>query len=145
MNKKILVVHPTGNQNSKAVARGLANAGMLHTFITALSIKSDRFKWLPYKLYSELKRRDFSEIDGKVISGAGFREGLRLLAGKLKLSFLTKHEVGVSSVDAVYHATDRAAAKYLTKHTKEISAVYCYEDGALETFQIAKSWHPMYL
>jgi glycosyltransferase involved in cell wall biosynthesis len=61
-----------------------------------------------------------------------------LLARKLKFHFLTKHEVGFSSVDNVYHATDRFASKYLKKHANKISAVYCYEDGALVTFKVAK-------
>jgi glycosyltransferase involved in cell wall biosynthesis len=138
-SKKILVVHPTGNQNSKAAARGLANAGMLQAFITGININSNRWNWLPKKIITELQRRDFGEIKGRVISGAGLREGLRLLSAKLKLNFLTKHETGFACVDKVYHATDRYAAKYLTKHREEISAVYCYEDGALETFKVAKA------
>lgn len=138
MNKKMLVVHPTGNQNSKAVARGLAVADSLHAFITALHFNSDKWNWLPSKLVAEIKRRDFSEIKSPIISGSPFREGMRLLASKLKLNFLTKHEVGFTSVDNVYHATDRFASKYLKKHADKISAVYCYEDGALETFKIAK-------
>jgi starch synthase len=135
---KILVVHPTGNQNSKAVSRGLAAADSLHAFITAIHFNSNKWNWLPSKLVAEIKRRDFSEIETPIISGSPFREGLRLLASKLKLNFLTKHEVGFSSVDSVYHATDRFASKYLKKHADEISAVYCYEDGALETFKVAK-------
>jgi starch synthase len=135
---KILVVHPTGNQNSKGLARGLAEANLLHVFITALHLNSDKWNWLPANLVAEIKRRDFSEIKSPIISGSPFREGLRLLASKLKLNFLTKHEVGFSSVDNVYHATDRFASKYLKKHADKISAVYCYEDGALETFKVAK-------
>lgn len=138
MNKKILVVHPTGNQNSRAVARGLANDDSLHTFITALNIKSENYKWLPNKIYNELKRRDFSEINGNIKSGASFLECLRLISNKLKINFLTKHEVGVASVDNIYITTDKNAAKYLDKNSKDIKAVYCYEDGALETFKIAK-------
>jgi starch synthase len=138
MNKKILVVHPTGNQNSKAVARGLVVADSLHAFITALHLNADKWNWLPLKLVAEIKRRDFSEIKSPIISGSPFREALRLLASKLKLNFLTKHEVGFASVDNIYHATDRFASKYLKKHAGNISAVYCYEDGALETFKVAK-------
>jgi len=134
----ILVVHPTGNQNARAVARGLVNTKSLHTFITALHIKSENYQWLPNKIYHELKRRDFSEIDGKIKLGAVFLETLRLVANKLKLTSLTQHEVGMASVDNIYLSTDKYAAKYLSKNSKEIDAVYCYEDGALETFKIAK-------
>ncbi|MDO6712883.1 glycosyltransferase family 4 protein [Aliiglaciecola sp. 2_MG-2023] len=135
---KILVVHPTGNQNSKGLARGLAEANLLYAFVTALHLDSNKWNWLPTKLVAEIKRRDFSEIKSTIISGSPLREGLRLLAIKLKLNFLTKHEVGFSSVDNVYHATDRFASKYLKKYASEITGVYCYEDGALETFKIAK-------
>ena len=138
MAKKILVVHPTGNQNSRAVARGLANSGNLHTFITALNIKSDNYKWLPKKIYNELKRRDFMEIDGEVKSGTPFLEALRLIANKFKIKFLIKHEDGIACVDNIYISTDKYAAKYLEKNHKEIDAVYCYEDGALQTFHVAK-------
>jgi starch synthase len=138
MNKKILVIHPTGNQNSKAVARGLVDSDALNAFISALHLNSDEWNWLPLKLVAEIKRRDFSEIKSPIISGSRFREALRLLASKLKLNFLTKHEVGFASVDKVYHATDRFASRYLKKHADETSAVYCYEDGALETFKVAK-------
>jgi glycosyltransferase involved in cell wall biosynthesis len=138
LKQKILLVHPTGNQNSKAVVRGLVEENSLHAFITALHFNSDRWSWLPSKLLTEIKRRDFSEIKSPVISGSPFREGLRLLGSKLKLKFLTKHEVGFASVDKIYHATDCFASKYLKKHATEISAVYCYEDGALETFKVAK-------
>ncbi|MBR9867923.1 MAG: glycosyltransferase family 4 protein [Oceanospirillales bacterium] len=141
MNKNILVVHPTGNQNSKAVARGLADADLLHAFITALHLNSNKWNWLPSKLVAEIKRRDFNEIKYSIISASAFREGLRVLANKLKLNFLIKHEVGFSSVDNVYHATDRFASKYLKKYASEISAVYCYEDGALETFKVAKKFN----
>lgn len=138
MAKKILVIHPTGNQNSKSVARGLADSDNLFAFITALNINSKRWSFFPEKLVGEIKRRDFSEIKSLIVSGAPFRETVRLLASKLKLGLLTKHEVGFASVDNVYHATDHYAAKYLEKHAAEVSAVYCYEDGALETFRVAK-------
>ena len=138
MNKKILVVHPTGNQNARAVARALANENNLHTFITALNIKSDNCKWLPNKIYNELKRRDFSEINSKVVSGSLFLEILRLISNKLNIKSLVEHEVGFASVDNIYISTDKYASKYLEKHHKEIDGVYCYEDGALETFRVAK-------
>ena len=89
---KTLLVHPTGNQNSKAVARGLAEENSLHAFITALHLNADKWNWLPSKLVAEIKRRDFSEIETPIISGSPFREDLRLLASKLKLNLLIRNE-----------------------------------------------------
>jgi hypothetical protein len=47
---KILVVHPTGNQNSKGLARGLAEENTLHAFIPALHLNSDKWNWWPANL-----------------------------------------------------------------------------------------------
>lgn len=138
MNNKILVVHPTGNQNSRAIVRGLANAGKLHTFVTALNIDSKRYAWLPKRLVTEIQRRDFNEINGNIVSGASFKELLRLLASRLKLKFLIKPLTGYASIDAIYKATQYKAVKILKKHASEITAVYCYEGAALEVFKLAK-------
>lgn len=139
MTKRVLVVHPTGNQNSRAVARGLANANVLKAFITAMNLRSRWFRWLPGKVYSELARRDFGDIEGAVISGAFFREAIRLVGSRFGFSYLIKHEVGYACIDNIYIATDKFAAAYVKRHANELSAVYCYEDCALETFRAAKA------
>jgi glycosyltransferase involved in cell wall biosynthesis len=54
----------------------------------------------------------------------------------LGLRNLDRHERGWASVDKVYRSLDRAVAKSLDP--KKTSAVYCYEDGALETFRAAE-------
>jgi alpha-maltose-1-phosphate synthase len=136
----ILLSHPTGNQNSRHAAKAYSDDGQLISFATAFSSASlgDMFSLLPASIRSELARRNFSDVaEGQVVSVAPIREITRLVSQKLGLEFLTHQETGWASVDAVYHAVDRAAAKRIRTSPEGITAVHAYEDGALETFKAA--------
>ena len=139
--KKIVVVHPTGNRNVRAIISGFFNAGLLAEFDTTISIKYDAF-WLcfiPGKIRQEFLRRTYPVKD-ELIWKHPFLELGRMLFPRIGLKSLTRHEVGLASVDSVYRNLDVAVArrtKELVKQ-KDIGAVYCYEDGALEVFKAAK-------
>lgn len=135
----LLVVHPTGNQNSRQVAKAFAERGRLAAFATALRINATGTAWklLPPKLLQEIARRDFSEIGGKSIACAGTRELTRLLSLRLGVRKLIERERGWASIDNVYHAVGEGAAK-LVRNDRRITAVYAYESGAIEVFDAAK-------
>jgi glycosyltransferase involved in cell wall biosynthesis len=61
-----------------------------------------------------------------------------MLAGRLKLHALDRHETGVFSIDAVYQAQDRSVARRLRKSPKSYGGVYTHEDGAFETLTAAR-------
>ncbi|WP_411826045.1 glycosyltransferase family 4 protein [Luteolibacter sp. AS25] len=63
-----------------------------------------------------------------------------MLLPKFGLKSAVRHESGWASVDAIYRDLDRAFAKQLEKTSlgDKQNYVYCYEDGALETFKVAK-------
>ncbi len=66
------------------------------------------------------------------------REWLRLLCSRANvMNFLTRHEVGWASVDAVYRELDCFVASRLNS-TNSLSGVYAYEDCALHSFSRAK-------
>jgi glycosyltransferase involved in cell wall biosynthesis len=68
------------------------------------------------------------------------REIVRLAAGALGLHGLTQHESGWASVDAVYHGLDSAVAAQLRgRRGDRVRAVYAYDDGALESFRVARA------
>lgn len=135
----IIISHPTGNQNSRNAAEAFYKADRLARFYTTIAWNSQSrlAKLLPAGLAATLKRREYDRIPAKLISTQPSLEVCRLLAGKLKLDFLTEHETGLLSVDAVYHAFDSYVAKQLHRQ-QGISQIYAYEDGALETFKSAK-------
>ena len=103
----IIISHPTGNQNSRNAAEAFYKADQLARFHTTIAWNSQSrlAKLLPAGLAATLKRREFDSIPAKLISTQPSLEVCRQLAGKLKLNFLTEHECGLLSVDAVYHCS----------------------------------------
>jgi glycosyltransferase involved in cell wall biosynthesis len=118
----IAVSHPTGNQFVRALLAALHAAGTLEVFFTTVATASGRRHY-------ELPR-------GKIRTRP-FREIIRLAAQRLGADFLTVHGTGWASADSVYRDLDAAVARWIAG-CRSGSRVYCYEDGALETFRAAK-------
>ena len=137
----ILLSHPTGNNFSRALLAGLLDAGLLARFVTTVAVRdSDWFvRSLPAAIRDELLRRSF-DLPASLIETHPLRELCRLTAQKTATRFLTRHETGIFSCDAVYRALDRTVARSLPGAVKRcrLTGVYAYEDGALETFRTAR-------
>ena len=118
----ITVSHPTGNQFVRALLTELHRAGTLDVFFTTISTGSGRRQY---------------DLPREKIRTRPFREIVRLAAQRLGARVLTAHETGWASADAVYRDLDKAVARWVAAHPGS-GGVYCYEDGALETFRAAK-------
>lgn len=138
---KVLVSHPTSNQNNRAAVKGLFNANMLGGFCTTIaSFPGDVLDVLSgLGPFSEIARRQF-DVELKPLTHIFPATELgRLISSKLGLKHLTKHEKGAFSVDLVYRNLDKKVATKLSKLSKlGLDAVYAYEDGAYHTFNKAK-------
>lgn len=138
---KLIVSHPQGNRNVRAVISALDAKGLLTEFNTTISINPEAswLKLLPAKVVNELKRRTFP-ISGEKIHTHPLRELVRMTGPKMGFKILTAHERGWASVDAVYRDFDAAVAKRLPELSEkgDLRAIYAYEDGALESFRTAK-------
>ena len=121
----MIVSHPTGSTFVRQAASALAEAGLLGEFHTALAFFGSGWP-------GELRRRVYPESLREFTQRHTWREIVRLSATRLGWDFLTRHEHGWASVDKVYRSLDRKVARSL--NAKNTCAVYCYEDGALETF-----------
>ena len=134
----LLFTHPTGNANVRHAALGLFRAGLLEEFWTCLSFRApaqlDRL--LPARIAGQLRRRSFPAELSTAIHTRPFREVVRLFAPAAGFPGLVKHETGRFSVDAVYHALDRAVARRLRQ--RAFRGVYAYEDGAQFSFLEAR-------
>ncbi len=138
---KISVSHPTSNQNNREVVRGLKKAGMLRTFYTSIAVFPNDFfdRLSKFRPFSDLVRRKFSSDLRYITKAWSNKELMRMVAKKMRLNFLTKHEVGALSVDAIYHSLDKKVAKNLRKDSNlGLDAIYAYEDGAYYSFVEAK-------
>jgi glycosyltransferase involved in cell wall biosynthesis len=134
----IIFSHPTGNANVRHAALGLLRAGLLAEFWTCLSFSPPALceRLLARCGAGRLGRRAFPPELAAMIHTRPLREIIRLLAPICGLPGLTRHESGRFSVDAVYHALDRAVARRLRQ--LDCSAVYAYEDGARASFTEAR-------
>ncbi|KJD34912.1 glycosyl transferase family 1 [Tamlana sedimentorum] len=138
---KIIISHPTSNQNNRAVLNGFLKAKLIYQFKTAIAIFPNTFlfKLSLFGPFKELNRRLFNEDLFPFTSTRPVKEFSRLLFNRLGFFDLTKHEVGAFSVDAVYKDVDKSVAFKLKKAVSHgVKAVYAYEDGACYSFEEAK-------
>lgn len=136
----IIVTHPTGNANVRAVLRALSNAGLLESFWTTLALPNAVVNGalVGERISRELSRRTFGEVRWEQTRARPWRELVRLASTRLGIDWVTRHETGWASVDAVYRDLDRAVARNLaTRRLNGIRAIYAYEDGALQSFRQA--------
>lgn len=132
MGSKIVISHPTGNENTRHAVHALLAQGMLAKFITCVACFPgnvfDRLSRLPG--LSELGKRTFEPCLKRYTKTYPFMELARHL--KRKLRFLP-----TVTVDDVYHHIDNKVAAYIGEH--HVDAVYAYDDGAYNTFTYAKA------
>src|SRR5450759_1082926 len=127
----ILLAHPFGNANVRAVLSALDQARLLAKFVTALgwSNASPLVHELPPNLRSQMARRGY-ELPHYKIKISPAREIVRLPAQKMRQRWLVEHERGWASIDRVWRELDKFAADSLRKsyQRQSIRAVYAYED-----------------
>lgn len=136
----VLVSHPTGNANVRALLRAMSNQERLHSFWTTIALPGHlaKSRFLGENLRRQLGRRSFPEVPWQRTRLHPLRECIRLGARALGRRSLTKHETGWASVDAVYHALDGVVADYLQgPKVGGVEAVYAFEDGARNSFRAA--------
>jgi glycosyltransferase involved in cell wall biosynthesis len=137
----ILLAHPFGNANVRAVLNALDRAGLLAKFVTTLgwSNTSPFLQALPENLRAQMARRGYDLPHYKIKTHPA-REIVRLRAEKFGLGALTKHETGWASIDKIWGRLDEVAADYLQKNHErlKIHAVYAYEDCAERMFETAR-------
>ena len=119
--------HPTGNTNVRAVLAALDRHGLLDTFYTTLGVNTDGWlqKVLPSGYRAKLRKRAYRVTSGRIVFHP-LKELMRLAAKR-------------ASIDEVYIDLDAFVAKRISRAGKKLTGVYCYEDGALETFRAAKT------
>ncbi|MEY2525594.1 MAG: hypothetical protein QOE73_365 [Verrucomicrobiota bacterium] len=133
----VLLVHPFGNANVRAVLDALKRLGLLARFVTTVGWSEESYPTLTTKIRGKLRRNYAMPAD--TIDIHPMRESVRLLAGALRAKQLTRHETGWASIDQVWQSLDREAARRL-RHRKygNVRAVYAYEDCAEQTFLTAR-------
>ena len=138
---KLLISHPTGNQNVRAAVSALADEDIATFFDTTIAtFRGDMLSQLSeLRLFSAISRRRYDLRIKRITETYPWVELGRLAALKAGVSVLTRHEHGPFSIDAVYRNLDQHVARRLEKKTANgLKGVYAYEDGALLSFREAK-------
>lgn len=138
---KVLIAHPTGNQNVRAAATGLIEGGIATSFQTTIaSFPGDLFNKLSsIPMFSVIRRRGYDSCLRNITETSPWTELGRLISMRVGISSLTRHEHGPFSIDAVYRNLDKHVACSLQRKVDHgLKAVYAYEDGALFSFREAK-------
>jgi glycosyltransferase involved in cell wall biosynthesis len=143
----VVLSHPSGNQFFRHLAGALRDARRLAQICTCIDWRGGNAgrRILPARFAAELERRSFSEALGVSVAQHPWHEAGRLVASRLGLHALTRHETGVFSVDAVYRDFDRWVARRL-RHAPGAGIAYAYEDAAEATFREAArlGWQRVY-
>ncbi|MFA6289069.1 MAG: glycosyltransferase family 4 protein [Opitutaceae bacterium] len=134
----VIVSHPTGNANVRAVGGALARYNFLAEFWTSIACSKNAawLKMAPKGIRAECLRRSF-DLPHERIKTHPWRELVRLGAVQGGFSRITAHERGWACIDRVCHSLDRAVARRLG-NTSGVRAVYAYEDAALDTLLAAR-------
>lgn len=137
---KLILSHPTANNFTRAIAYRLVKENMLYEFHTSVAaFPGGLLDKLQKVGLSALQRRKFDSSLKPFTHTFPWFEIARMLSQKLGFSWLTRHERGPLSVDALYNYLDKKVASRLQKAAKHgVTGVYAYEDGALATFTQAK-------
>lgn len=138
----LLLSHPAGNQNVRAMLDALQTAGMLGRFATTVAADetSPLLKLMPAGARREWLRRRFDVPRDKVLQHP-WRELARVACSAVGWRSALRHEQGFASTDAIIRDFDRFVAHALPRRVSRdgLSAVYAYEDGALDTFRAART------
>lgn len=135
----VLVSHPTGNANLRAVLRALEGGDLLAEFWTSISLPPclGRTRVLPEHVRRRLAQRSFAEAPWVKTRSRPMLEAARLAARAANLRSFTRHETGLACVDSIYQNIDGAVARRLHMKSCQATVVYAYEDGAHKTFKAA--------
>jgi glycosyltransferase involved in cell wall biosynthesis len=138
---RVVLSHPVGNANVRAILNGLDEAGFLHSFYTTVATFPSSFllKLSSLPGFGELRRRTYNKSFENRTHMFPYVEVARLLSMRMGLKGMVRHEEGLFSFDKVTLSLDRHTAKNLENARRNgADAVYAYEDCALQTFREAK-------
>lgn len=121
---KVLVYHPTGNQNVRALLRGLARHDMLHSFHTTVAVFKSAWYYKYLKGFlGKIRRRTYDDFIKDNVIEYPIEE--LLMFGGLK-TFKGK-KLNPHLIDLI---VTKRVVRYIQKHHDEIDAIYCYPGNA---------------
>ncbi len=134
----ILVAHPVGNQNVRALLHALNQRRLLHSFHTSLALHKDSVLCRLPVVGKECLRRTFDQVDGALLHSYPRYDLPRVLCDKLKWYRLTQRNTGIFCPEKVYSHIDQASANFLYRTPRKPGQVYGYDGKCLGLFSAAR-------
>ena len=135
----VLLSHPTGNSFVREAALSLEDSGVLGEFHTSIASCGgnifEKLSRLPG--LGEIRRRSLPARLRPKLKLHPLREAFRLALARLGPNASAAWGNGFCGIDAIYSSLDHVVSRRVG--SGNFCAVYCYEDGALETFRAAKA------
>jgi glycosyltransferase involved in cell wall biosynthesis len=135
----VLLSHPTGNSFVREAALSLEDCGVLGEFHTSIASCGgnifEKISRLPG--LGEIRRRSLPTRLRPKLKLHPLREAFRLAIARLGPNASAAWGNGFCGIDAIYSSLDHVVSRRVG--SGNFCAVYCYEDGALETFRAAKA------
>ena len=134
---KIMVVHPTGNQNVRNAALSFYERNKLFALVTNVSFNTNKFgySFLPKKILKILEKRDFNKLNRKVIEYSLSKEILRIMHIRYNKFNLINKYLDYFSTANIFNKLSSFASGLIHKN---LEYIYAYENCALEVFKKAK-------
>ncbi|MBF4518060.1 glycosyltransferase family 4 protein [Flavobacterium sp. ANB] len=130
---KVIVSHPTGNQNSRNTVEALQKNNLLDSFYTTVGVYDDNFLTkINVDILKQVSKRSYSsDLKGKIKFHPNL-ELWRLLSVKFKLKHFYKFPNSRFSVQNVFEDFDLFVSNNLFKNNADI--VFAYAGTAYHTF-----------
>ena len=134
---KIMVVHPTGNQNVRNAALSFYERNKLFALVTNVSFNTNKFgySFLPKKILKILEKRDFNKLNRKVIEYSLSKEILRIIHIRYNKFNLINKYLDYFSTANIFNKLSSFASGLIHKN---LEYIYAYENCALEVFKKSK-------
>ncbi|CAN5406689.1 hypothetical protein BH11ARM2_BH11ARM2_28120 [soil metagenome] len=137
--RSVIVSHPTGNANVRAILEGLEARGLLKAYLTDFAWNERAF-WLsllPPRLREQAMKRSYRIPPGRISNVFG-REAVRQFGIESGWRGLVEPTRGWASPDQVYRRLDEKAARSIREGRLKADAIYAYEGAASRTFPAAR-------
>lgn len=137
---KIQISHSRGNENTRGVVRGLYEKQMLQSYIVSVAVFANDFFYSLFRLkfLNIFLRRELPVYLKKYTVQYPYKELACQFVSRLKFRRVVNFFWSFYSFDKVSEYIDKQACKHLKSNSKEIDVVYCFENEAVRTFEMAK-------
>ena len=134
---KVVVSHPTGNQNVRELCKGLLKKEQLKRYFSSFGILEENIlNKINSTLFKDFKRRSYPKEFKMLIQFFPIYDLCRLVSIKMGLTFLYNRDNSIFSDYSVFLKFDRFVSRKLS--TLKFDVFYAYAGSSIQSIKEAK-------